>query len=46
MTQQPVPCPICGRLVDPAELNWPENDDRPCCAECLAEEESCGCADD
>jgi len=39
-------CPVCGRDFAPAALMWSELTEQPLCPDCLAEEESCGCADD
>ena len=44
-TDEKVPCDICGKLVSADELWWQEDSDAQCCAECRAEEESCGCSD-
>ena len=38
-------CDICGKRVSADELWWQEDSDVQCCAECRADEESCGCSD-
>jgi hypothetical protein len=44
-SDEEVSCDICGKLVSTDELWWLEGSDKQCCAECRAEEESCGCSD-
>jgi hypothetical protein len=41
-----ITCPICDRDFAPAAMVWSEQNKQPLCPQCLAEEESCGCADD
>ena len=39
-------CPLCSRECVLQDMLWSDVLDQPCCPDCLAEEESCGCSDD
>ena len=38
-------CDLCGLPKAPAELFWTEDWDIFCCAECMSEDDNCGCSD-
>ncbi len=45
-TEPKITCPICGHNLTPAAIVGAEQTEQPLCSEGLAEEGSCGCADD